>query len=1061
MFMKLFLFIALTFVILSIGSTAQTKKENSRLILKVEDFGVAGDGKTDDGPALRKLFEKASALNHPAKIVFQDDATYYLGKEEKHPVGSMFMERANNLIVDGNNCLLLVDPHRRPFEIYRSKNVTIRNFQIDYSPLPYTQGRIVKIDNSSGYLEFKVDDGYPLPYVRDDSYYVDGRVSDCVTVNGENLKFYQGHSRISGIKELGNKTYAVTYRMHRQDKARVGDYFVMKVWPPAMERVYNSSLKPSEFGEHYVANYANIQVNHSDNVTIENIISYASPKMTVNARSTSDLIIRRLVITRRPGRVLASCSDGIHLKGNERQPLIENCYIEGTLDDAIHIKMSGDRVEEVASARKVRIKHMDTRDNTNLGIGKTVMVFDAEENRQLAMAVITDFEHIDHRSGWVTLDKDIENLSVGTRLYLQAENEAIIQNCQFGTQLQRAILTHQPTTIRNCAILDNGKGLDQALASGGIEGPPSQRVIFDNVAFDNLSVVALQVGCPSKEYNQLGTPQLIVKNCLFNLPDGVPAVQTKNSNGVSMIGNKFGYLNKKPKEKEYFQLNNTEMIQFSDNAYQKGWFIWDSDKDGLADALEIEGDADGDGIENKLDTDSNNNGITDFDEFKMARNPFCTSFAGNVEKKESRPNILFIMTDQQHAGMMSCAGNKWLQTPALDALAREGIRYESAYSTNPVCVPSRISMSTGMMPNRLGAGDNTLAKTMEDLPENVDKNSLGKIVKRAGYDTFYGGKVHMCKQLQPLNAGYDEYFKDERIALPEACIKFIKRKRDKPFFAVASFINPHDICFAHRAHNGTNTQNVLELYKEAASLPLDKLPPLPDNFEIPKDETASIENNMSPNSITPAITMRKTYTERDWRIYRWIYNRLTEQVDKQIGKILDGLKEAGLEDNTLIIFTSDHGDMDASHRLASKSMLYEESVGVPFILKYKGVIPSGRVDKKHLVSTGLDILPTICDYVGAKIPDHLLGKSLRPLAESCTDKEWRTYVASENGWSRMIRSRKFKYIVDDSDGNNETLIDMENDPGEMKNLATDTNFRKIVEEHREYLKEWNKVSDDK
>jgi len=437
-----------------------------------------------------------------------------------------------------------------------------------------------------------------------------------------------------------------------------------------------------------------------------------------------------------------------------------------------------------------------------------------------------------------------------------------------------------------------------------------------------------------------------------------------------------------------------------------------------------------------------------------------TALAGNEVKKDTRPNILFIITDQQHAGMMSCTGNKWLQTPALDALAEDGIRFENAYSANPVCVPSRTSMATGMMPNRLGASNNNLGMKIRELPPVVDENSLGKIVKRAGYDTFYGGKVHMCGPLQPKNAGYDEYFRDERNALPEACLEFIKRERKNPFFAVASFINPHDICFAHRAYNGTNTQNVLELYKEAASLPMDQLPPLPDNFEIPRNESTALEKHLSPDAITPGITMRKTYTEKDWRIYRWIYHRLTEQVDKQIGRILNGLNEAGLEENTLIIFTSDHGDMDASHRLASKSLLYEESVRVPFILKYNGVIPAGKIDKKHLVSTGLDILPTICDYAGAKIPDHLLGKSLRPLAEGNTGEEWRTYVASESAWSRMIRSPQFKYVVDDSDNNNETLIDMENDPGEMKNLATDPGYRNILIKHREYFKEWSIVSDD-
>ena len=107
----------------------------------------------------------------------------------------------------------------------------------------------------------------------------------------------------------------------------------------------------------------------------------------------------------------------------------------------------------------------------------------------------------------------------------------------------------------------------------------------------------------------------------------------------------------------------------------------------------------------------------------------------------------------------------------------------------------------------------------------------------------------------------------------------------------------------------------------------------------------------------------------------------------------------------------------------------------------------------------MDILPTICDYVGLKIPGHLQGKSLRPLAEGSDDVEWRNYVVSENGWSRMIRSPKYKYIIDDLDVNNETLIDMEKDPGEMNNLAADDNYRTILENHRAYLKEWSEISE--
>ena len=116
-----------------------------RLELRVQDFGVSGDGKTDDGTALRKLFEKASALQRPARIIFQKDATYYLGKVDNHPIGSLFLDRAEDLIIEGNNALLLVDPNRRPFEMYRCKNIILRNFRIDHSPLSLTT-RMEKLD---------------------------------------------------------------------------------------------------------------------------------------------------------------------------------------------------------------------------------------------------------------------------------------------------------------------------------------------------------------------------------------------------------------------------------------------------------------------------------------------------------------------------------------------------------------------------------------------------------------------------------------------------------------------------------------------------------------------------------------------------------------------------------------------------------------------------------------------------------------------------------------------------------------------------------------------------
>ena len=181
---------------------------------------------------------------------------------------------------------------------------------------------------------------------------------------------------------------------------------------------------------------------------------------------------------------------------------------------------------------------------------------------------------------------------------------------------------------------------------------------------------------------------------------------------------------------------------------------------------------------------------------------------------------------------------------------------------------------------------------------------------------------------------------------------------------------------------------------------------------------------------------------------------------QHIGRILDAVRDAGLEETTLILFTSDHGNMDASHRLASKGLFYEESVRVPFLMKYKGVIPPGQVDDQHLVASGLDILPTLCDYAGADAPGTLLGRSLRAIAEGQSVDDWRTFVVSENSWGRMIRSDRFKYCVYDSGTLRESLVDMTDDSGELVNLAVKQNYRDALLEHRRYLNQWIEASCD-
>ena len=223
---------------------------------------------------------------------------------------------------------------------------------------------------------------------------------------------------------------------------------------------------------------------------------------------------------------------------------------------------------------------------------------------------------------------------------------------------------------------------------------------------------------------------------------------------------------------------------------------------------------------------------------------------------DDRPNILFIMTDQQHAGMMSCTGNKWLKTPAMDRLAASGIRFERAYACNPVCVPSRFSLQTALMPSAIGMGHNGDSGRAAVTEAMVEK-SLGQIFRKAGYEAVYGGKVHLPRKMGGVqNLGYSNLTGDRRQGLADACAEFIKGPHTRPFFLFASFINPHDICYmAINDFNRTNGQApmgntdskiceaVLDRARKAGEVGAfvqANCPPLPANHEVPESEPQCI-----------------------------------------------------------------------------------------------------------------------------------------------------------------------------------------------------------------------------
>ena len=343
---------------------------------------------------------------------------------------------------------------------------------------------------------------------------------------------------------------------------------------------------------------------------------------------------------------------------------------------------------------------------------------------------------------------------------------------------------------------------------------------------------------------------------------------------------------------------------------------------------------------------------------------------------------------------------------------------------------------------------------------------MGTILAEAGYDCGYVGKWHLTvppvnKELHGFRTLMEIQNNDVDMRIPDACARFLRGRRSKPFLLVASFVNPHDICEWARGQNMRNGR--------IGDPPnADQCPALPDNFDIGPNEPEVIRKvqEMRREKIYPTAD----WTDEKWRQYRWAYYHLVELVDSRIQKVLDALKETGQEEDTVIIFVSDHGDGGGSHHWNQKQVLYEEPTRIPFIVAQKGVTKAGAVDSKHLVNTGLDIIPTMCDFAGIDPPEHMKGLSVRPLAERGKVRRWRDFLVTETEFcdpgnsfgitGRMLRTEKYKYIVYSEGRLREQLFDMQKDPGEMNNLALDSSHAKMLNRHRKRLAEWCKDNGD-
>jgi arylsulfatase A-like enzyme len=418
-----------------------------------------------------------------------------------------------------------------------------------------------------------------------------------------------------------------------------------------------------------------------------------------------------------------------------------------------------------------------------------------------------------------------------------------------------------------------------------------------------------------------------------------------------------------------------------------------------------------------------------------------------------KPNILFICTDQQYAGAMSCAGNDDLSTPGMDRIAQGGTRFERAYCTHPLCCPARASFVTGLMPHQAGVMSNATKIHPKLFP-----NTIGNVLDRAGYDTALAGKWHV-PGCAPADCGLDELCPTDDALVPIVSTDYFNAGCDKPFFLFASFINPHDVCQV--ARNQDLPQGPV------SRVPLDECPGLPENFAIPPYAPDALQYLRRVN---PRIYPTLDWTDNDWRHFRHAYFRLVEKVDAEIVRLLDGLEASGKADNTIVIFTSDHGDGHGAHHWNQKTALWEEEIRIPLILSEPGQ-SGGRVETERLVSNGLDLLPTVCDYAGVDCPDGLEGLSLRPLVRGDAPENWRDEVVVETqinfgegpggpSFARALVADRYKYSVYLMGRNREQLVDLQDDPGEMINLAAESRHRDTLQTCRDRLKAWGERTED-
>ncbi len=427
----------------------------------------------------------------------------------------------------------------------------------------------------------------------------------------------------------------------------------------------------------------------------------------------------------------------------------------------------------------------------------------------------------------------------------------------------------------------------------------------------------------------------------------------------------------------------------------------------------------------------------------------------------TRYNLLFLMSDQHQRRASGCYGNTEVRTPNIDRLANRGLRFESAYCPSPVCVPSRGSLITGLHPHSHGA------KILDDALPTTNR-TIAHYFAEKGYLTAAIGKMHFVDETQRhgfahrLHEGdftasltpaqrqqvrHDhgdaggingsaselplELFQDHWFA--EQSVKFLHQNKSKPFCLWASFLQPHTPFRPHRDYFAKY---------------------VPEQLTLPPRPIGDLENGFPGNLIRAKERGWAEQSNDSARLSLAGYYGNVSQMDSYVGRVYDTLCELGLDKNTIVVYTSDHGEMAGAHRTWTKHNMYEESVGVPLVI----CIPDGPKGVRREIVEQIDLFPTLTELCGlgsVKLP----GRSQKALIEGRRHTP-REFAYSEYYFCRKVFTKDDRYVgrppllmvrtaqykLNYLSWDRSELFDVQKDPGEFSNRIDDLALTGVVGE---------------